>query len=231
MFKLYILIIGFLMMAVHIFAQPVYDLSIDNNWINLSVDRFETHCMARYSIEFSIQNSNINIVLKDTSEQKCKQKCTIAMEFDVYQVPTGNYNLYIYLDEGNLLNNKDNRKLLYKKDLKISSNFAKSPLSYNFRHTICNSGNDEKTNSGIEVFPNPSSSKITIKFDLKSKADVNFIILNFLGKEVLNYDKKGLSQGTQVLNIESENLQPGMYIGKLSASNGQVYSIKIVWSK
>lgn len=231
MIKLQLLIIGILILAVQAFAQPVFDLSIDNNWINLSVEKYETHCFARYTIDFSIQNNNINIILKDTAEQKCKQKCNIAMEFDIYQVPTGNYNLYVYLDESNLLSNKENRKLLYKKDLKITSNFAKSPLSYNFRHTICNANIEEKSNTGIEVYPNPSNSKLTVKFGLKSKADVSFKILNFLGKEVLNYEKKGLSQGSQVLNIESDNLQPGMYIGKLNASNGQVYSFKILWSK
>lgn len=219
------------MLALPIFAQPQYDISIDNNWVNISIEKFETHCLAEYFIDFSIQNNSINVILKDTSIQKCKTKCNIEMEIDIYQVPPGNYALHIYLDESGLLSNKENRKLIHKKDIKITSNFVKSPLSFNFRHTKCNNGTEQQTGNNIEVFPNPGNSKLTIKFDLKSKSDVNFKVLNFLGKEVINYDKKGMNQGTQIINLESENLQPGMYIGKLTASNGQVYSVKILWSR
>lgn len=230
MFRFYLIIFSFLLLAAEIFAQPNYDISIDNNWVNISVDKFETHCLAEYSIDFSIQSNIINIVLNDTSDQKCKSKCNIEMEIDIYQIPQGNYTLNIFTEDNNLLNSRDNRKLIYKKEVKISSNFAKSPLAYNFRHSTCNN-NESLPVNGLEVYPNPGNSKLTIKFDLKSRADVNFKVLNFLGKEVLSYDKKSMSAGIQVLNIESDNLQPGMYIGKLTASNGQVFSVKILWSR
>lgn len=218
-------------MATILFAEPEVDISIDNNWVNVSIQKFETHCFANYYIDFSIQNNTINVVLKDTSLQNCKTKCDIEMELDIYQVPQGNYVLNIFSENNNLLESPDNRKLINKKEIKITSNYAKSPLSYNFRHTICNQGNEAEKTNGLEIYPNPSNSKLTIKFDLKSKADVNFKVLNFLGKEVLNYDKKGMSKGTQLISIESDNLQPGMYIGKFTGSNGQVYSVKILWSK
>jgi len=218
-------------MAATLIAEPQFDISIDNNWVNISIDKYETHCLSKYNIDFSIQNNTINIFLNDTSEQRCKSKCNIEMEIDVYQIPQGTYVLNIFAEENSLLNSKENRKLLYKKEIKITSSYAKSPLSYNFRHTSCNSSNEVQSINGLEIYPNPGNSKLTIKFDLKSKADVNFKILNFLGKEVLNYDKKGMSQGIQTINLESDNLQPGMYIGKFTASNGQVYSVKILWSK
>lgn len=217
--------------AVSLLAQPQYELSIDNNWFNLIVNHYETHNYARFAVDLNIQNSSIIITLNDTAQQRSKSKCNIEMEFDIYQIPQGNYTLYLYQDDWYANSNRENKKLLYKKDIKISSNYAKSPLSFNFRNSMCNQSADNQNGKRLEVFPNPGSSVISLKFDLKSKSDVNFKILNFLGKEVLNYDKKGMSQGTQLISLEAENLPPGMYIGKLTASNGQVYSVKILWSK
>ncbi|HRP01449.1 MAG TPA: T9SS type A sorting domain-containing protein [Candidatus Kapabacteria bacterium] len=231
MLKFYLTIIGMLFFANGLFSEPQVDISVDNNWVDLSIKNFESHCYAKYIVDFSIQNNTINVILSDTSEQKCKSKCNIELELDIYQVPQGNYVLNLYLDESNGVGAKEAKKLISKKDIKISSNYAKAPLSYSFRHTSCTGINESPVFTGLEVYPNPATSKLTLKFDLKSRADVNFKVLNFLGKEVLNYDKKNMPQGVQLISLDSENLQPGMYIGKFTASNGQVYSVKLLWSK
>ena len=214
-------------------SQPQFSLSTDDNMLIIKIHNFDSQCYAKYDMELQIQSNNINIFLRDTSNQKCKTNCSIDMSININQLPQGNYNVYIFKEELTQYSYaKDARKQIYKKDFKISENYSKSPLSYDISHTSCSPQNENsQIQGGIEVYPNPISSRLTVKFDLKSKADINFKVLNFLGKELISFDKKNLTSGIQTLNIDADNLQPGMYLGKLTASNGQVYSIKLIWSK
>ncbi len=230
MVKLFYIIILFNLFRLYLFAQPQVNLTIDDNWLNIKVLGLETHCFANYKIDISIQNNNLLVFLKDTSVQKCKSNCNIDLEININQIPQGNYNIQIFSEElAQYGYNKDSRKLIYKKDIKIIDNFARSPLSYDYKQSNCTNTNEIV--SGLEVYPNPISSKLTIRFELKSRSDINFKILNFLGKEVLTIERKNLSAGINTITLDADNLQPGMYVAKLNSTNGQSFSVKLLWSK
>ncbi len=139
-------------------AQPQVNLTVDDNWMNIKVKDLESHCNAVYKVDLSIQGNNINIFIRDTSFQKCKSTCNIDLEININQIPQGNYNIFIYNEE--LVQygyNRDIRKLLFKKDAKITENFSRSPLSIDYNQTYCNNIN-ENINNGLEIYPNPISS-------------------------------------------------------------------------
>ena len=223
----------FLFSLNNLIAQSAINIDVDDNLVNVKISKFETHCNARYQMEMQIQNSQINIILKDTSAQRCRQNCEIDFDLNISQIPAGNYQINIFADDN--FNGKELKRLLFKKEFLITSNFSKSPLSYEFRHSICKNTNESNPSSSnkdsFEIFPNPTVSKISVKFNLRSKSDINFKIMNLLGKELYSVNHKSLQSGQNTITIDADMLQPGMYICKLTGSNGQSYSSKLLWSK
>jgi plastocyanin len=71
----------------------------------------------------------------------------------------------------------------------------------------------------IGMYPNPASSKIN--FDLKNNEELNVKIYNLLGKEVLN---SSIDKTNNAISIAT--LSKGMYIAKITSTNGKSFYIK-----
>jgi hypothetical protein len=240
MSKFYSLIVlSILLICSGLYSQEKIDIKVDENLVNIKLINFNANCCSKYDMDFSVNNNNnqIYITVTDTSSQKCKCMCNFDMESNISQIPEGNYTIFIYLEE--LIQNgypKDIKKLLTKREVIVNDNYSKSPLSYDFKQSACKSGTDvaltqPSTKEFLEIFPNPSASNVTLKFNLKTKTDITFKLLNFLGKEVYSTERKELTSGFHTLQINVNDLPPGLYLAKMSASNGQSQSVKLMWSK
>lgn len=222
-----------------LYSQDKIDIKINENLVNVKLINFNANCCSKFTMDFSVNNNNnqIYLTIRDTSSQKCKCMCNFDLESNISQIPEGNYTIFIFLEE--LIQYgypKDSKKLLTKREVSVIDNFSKSPLSYDFKQSTCKTGTDvalvqPSTKDFLEIFPNPSASNVTLKFNLKSKADITFKLLNFLGKEVFSTERKDLTSGFHSVQININDLPPGLYLGKMSASNGQSQSLKLMWSK
>jgi hypothetical protein len=79
----------------------------------------------------------------------------------------------------------------------------------------------------FRVYPNPLANVSTIELNLSSAAQVSGVLVDMNGRVVsqLNYGLQ--SAGTQVLNLNAENLVPGIYSLRIQAGS-QVYTSKLV---
>ena len=80
---------------------------------------------------------------------------------------------------------------------------------------------NEFSNHELSIYPNPASEYIYVGGN--SQADVmDYMILNTLGKRIQN------GQLDQKHSISIYNLTPGIYILKLTNSDGKVYTKEII---
>ncbi len=91
------------------------------------------------------------------------------------------------------------------------------------------------TTSGIDeiaalptfsVYPNPISTSATIVFTLTQPVSVSFDIYNLLGEKVTSVEETTYSAGTHSVNINADNLVPGVYYLN-SVIDGQSYTHKL----
>lgn len=72
---------------------------------------------------------------------------------------------------------------------------------------------NEKINSLLEIYPNPTTGNVNIEFELEKDQNVRLILLDIQGKEVLNLlDNENLSSGKHQLNYDVSDLPSGIYM-------------------
>lgn len=96
-------------------------------------------------------------------------------------------------------------------------------------------GNHGFNNSNFQVYPNPTSSSTTIKFELNEPADVSIVIYDMYGKVLKTIYSGNLHTGLQefIWNGNSENSSKvvnGMYFCQVSI-NGSREVIKLMMNK
>jgi len=72
-----------------------------------------------------------------------------------------------------------------------------------------------KTN--LLPYPNPTTANTSVSFELANTSDVAIQVYNLSGRLVKSINKKNMSQGSQVVDLESADLAIGTYIVKLYA--------------
>ncbi len=93
---------------------------------------------------------------------------------------------------------------------------------------MCYYGLDENSdnNSKISINPNPFSDKTTITFGIDKINNVRFDLFDIHGTNVLNrYEKLG--KGKHEVEINGENLSPGLYIIRIIAGD-KIFSEKLI---
>jgi hypothetical protein len=80
----------------------------------------------------------------------------------------------------------------------------------------------------LEVFPNPVSDAMQVRFHLRQAADANLTVFNALGQPVQVLARGQYAQGAHQLTWHiRENVQPGIYLVKLSTDN-QFFTKKVI---
>jgi len=84
--------------------------------------------------------------------------------------------------------------------------------------------------SNIELYPNPSSSQLTISYTLLTTETVNISIVDVLGKEVVNVFNQKQLQGEYNMQIDISTIDAGLYFIQLNTKNS-IQSKKIIITK
>jgi photosystem II stability/assembly factor-like uncharacterized protein len=70
-------------------------------------------------------------------------------------------------------------------------------------------------------FPNPFNPTTTISFSLPQRSNVKFVLLDILGREVMDIASGSYGAGIHSVHLNASNLSTGVYIYKLTADNFQ----------
>ncbi len=92
----------------------------------------------------------------------------------------------------------------------------------------CGAGINDKaaTFTAVNLFPNPATNSVTLKFNVSKAAKATVKIYNAIGQEVSNFDNQSIINGT-CLNVNLSNYQRGIYFVNASI-DGKTYSQKLV---
>jgi hypothetical protein len=85
---------------------------------------------------------------------------------------------------------------------------------------------DEKQDVNISVYPNPFSAFTNVEFSLLKPSIVKIDVCNFLGGTVYSETARKYSSGTNKIQINSGNLESGVYLVKLTIDNN-TYTRKV----
>jgi len=85
------------------------------------------------------------------------------------------------------------------------------------------------TEKGIELFPNPASDKINLKFKKNLNSAVNIEIYNIYGQLIYSENKSNI-HANELYQINLKNISNGIYTVKIKSENDQ-FSRKIVINK
>jgi hypothetical protein len=82
---------------------------------------------------------------------------------------------------------------------------------------------DEKVAvSSATIYPNPASSTITIGIELNQSANVTISIYDLTGKEVVFVPKQSLQVGIHNLEVDVDDLAPGLYVVKINTGDNSI---------
>ncbi|MBX3044536.1 MAG: T9SS type A sorting domain-containing protein [Candidatus Kapabacteria bacterium] len=220
-------------------AQEKIECDVDDNLLSVSIKNITANCCSGFDSDFHINYSSslITITLTDTTLQKCRCECNFDLSVNIGPVPQGKYTVVVVREDlakyGFI---RDKKTQLSKKDILVYDPHPKSAIVMDFRQSQCkntpvNLPENEPIKGEIEIFPNPSAGAVSLKFNLKEHSDVSVKILNFLGKDVNEISFKSLKAGTNLLHLDLTKIPPGMYLGKVISSTGQIINFKLIWSK
>ena len=74
----------------------------------------------------------------------------------------------------------------------------------------------------IDVFPNPASSKIFIRFQLKEPKNIGIAIYTIAGEKVKEFPDQRFKKGSNNIHIELNDLSTGMYFVKCSTETSVI---------
>lgn len=140
---------------------------------------------------------------------------TITEEFELDDLSC--YQFFVYDAGGDGMNSPGFFSLYYGSSISIlqGMNDYGADLGTDFS-TDNNTGIDDVINNAeVEVYPNPFSHFTNIAFVTNEVSNVTVNMYNVVGELVYQSDKGVLSSGKQLVKIDGENLENGIYIIKL----------------
>ena len=79
----------------------------------------------------------------------------------------------------------------------------------------------------FKVYPNPTTSDITLAFGISGNTNVTLRVLNILGEILISETRNGLSDGIHSIELSLANLSTGMFVIEMEA-NGQRFAQRVV---
>ena len=84
-------------------------------------------------------------------------------------------------------------------------------------------GVDENSSesANVAIFPNPTSQSSTVSYHLNKKGDVTIVLVDVLGKQIMQVNNKNQTEGDYSIEISKNelNLQSGIYFVKFTIDN------------
>lgn len=81
--------------------------------------------------------------------------------------------------------------------------------------------------SNIQVFPNPATDHVSVKFTPKQQTKMSFILRDVVGKNVFSIDEKLYDHSEQIIDIPTAQLAKGVYMLLIQSQNGATENRKI----
>ncbi len=72
----------------------------------------------------------------------------------------------------------------------------------------------------LAVYPNPVVDRLNVAFEMDKTNDIEISIMNMLGQQVRSLGMNTFAAGAQVVELDVNNLQPGIYFVSLQNENG-----------
>lgn len=234
-FLKYIVWLSIIIFSTEIYAEKI-DWSVSGNSLNVKINDIYANCCSKYEQDITITKDEIIIIQRDTTSEKCRCMCYFEINHIIDQLSAGQYKLKVYREELFKYGYPENNNYLIAEEIvEISFEESASPASFSMIQSECKNRKkiqeNESLPKNVQIYPNPASSNVTLRFFIQNKTDISITLFNLLGKEILTINKKNLEEGTHTLNINAGNLPNGMYLGKLTTSDGKVSSFKIIWSR
>jgi PKD repeat protein len=102
-------------------------------------------------------------------------------------------------------------------------------MSYSAMHSSTGvTGLEEQTNvTAVNVYPNPVGNMMNITFTAQTALDVDLIVTNTMGQQVLN-GTYSVNATSNHLQVNTANLEKGIYIMQLRSADGSVATHKFI---
>jgi hypothetical protein len=89
---------------------------------------------------------------------------------------------------------------------------------------------NEELSQNLRLYPNPTAQNVTLEYNLLENGLVNVGLFDTLGKKILQIKDENQNSGEQKLNIDTQNLNSGIYFVKLNYNGSQITK-KLIISK
>jgi hypothetical protein len=70
---------------------------------------------------------------------------------------------------------------------------------------------DAKNSASLSLFPNPASENITVQYSLQNPQDIQIMLMNLMGENVINIYNGASGAGEQNITIKLSDLDAGIY--------------------
>lgn len=74
-------------------------------------------------------------------------------------------------------------------------------------------------NTNLISYPNPTNASTALSFELEASSDVNVRVYNLAGRLVKTINKKNMALGSQVIELDANDMASGTYIVKFTAGS------------
>ena len=75
--------------------------------------------------------------------------------------------------------------------------------------------------SSFEVYPNPVSDVVNVKFNLNKNESITYVIKDLSGREVSQKTEKNLSAGLNNFSVNTSELSKGIYFLNITTHTGE----------
>ena len=203
----------------------------DNNAVDASISYKDNVTM---TVHLKVKTDNYptqtrwNIVDDETGEElyedgpyTTSMKNEIVFDEDLILPGTGCYTFTFFDNAGDGLTGSGYYELTDAADYMLSEGdedveFKKMA---SLKVTGMNDIDDVVALGTSNVFPNPTSNNFTYSFNLVDAANVEIVVVDMLGRELVNVANAQLNAGTHTYTIDASNFDEGMYFVK-STVNG-----------
>ncbi|MFA5045002.1 MAG: CotH kinase family protein [Paludibacter sp.] len=158
-----------------------------------------------------------------------------AQKWKIIPVSTGNIYGIINYKSLNSINNYQGSFENGSKTVEADNNIATNPDQqwYLQKMDLIYTGltNTFDLIQSMQLYPNPASDKITIRFSLLQSADVAISIYNIAGEKMYMETRNTLESGDHLLTIPLAEYHSGIYFVSVSTSNGDKSTRKLFINK
>ena len=75
--------------------------------------------------------------------------------------------------------------------------------------------------SNLSLYPNPASRNLTVGFELAEATDIEFQVIDVLGKQLLTLPQSAYTAGSNSQNVGLESIKPGVYFLVINSKENQ----------